>query len=315
MNLATRYLGLDLPHPLVCGASPLADELDGVRRLEEGGIAAIVLRSLFEEQLEDPRGHRSGAAEAAAHAYAEHVRKVRAAVRLPVVASLNGTTLGGWLAQARLVEQAGAHAIELNAYRLVTDPGTTSRDVEEDLVEMVRAVCDAVLVPVAVKLSPFYSALPNLAQRLEAAGAEGLVIFNRFYQADIDLEALAVHPELHLSDSKDLLLRLRWLAILRPLWSASLAVTGGVHDAGDVVKAVVCGADAVQIVSTLLRHGPARIGVLLRAIEEWLAEHDVEALSDLQSALSVERCPEPELFERAQYLDVLRSWRPHRRRD
>ncbi len=315
MNLATRYLGLDLPHPLVCGSSPLADDIDGARRLEDGGIAAIVLRSLFEEQLEDPRGGRAGAAEAAAEAYAEHVRAVRAAVRVPVIASLNGTTLGGWLAQARLVEQAGAHAIELNAYRLVTDPETSSREVEEALVEMVQAVCDAVMVPVAVKLSPFYSALPNLARRLEAAGAEGLVIFNRFYQADIDLEALAVHPELHLSDSKELLLRLRWLAILRPLWSASLAVTGGVHFAADVVKAVVCGADAVQIVSTLLRHGAGRIGEILGAVEEWLESHEVEALSDLQSSLSVERCPEPELYERAQYLDVLRSWRPRHRQD
>jgi dihydroorotate dehydrogenase (fumarate) len=315
MNLATRYLGLDLPHPLICGSSPLAEDADSARRLEDAGIAAIVLRSLFEEQLEDPHGSRAGAAAAAAEAYGERVREIRAAVRVPVIASLNGTTLGGWLAQARLVEQAGAHAVELNAYRVVTDPETCSRDVEQSLVEMVEAVCDAVMIPVAVKLSPYYSALPHLARQLEAAGASGLVIFNRFYQADIDLEALALHPELHLSDSKELLLRLRWLAILRPLWSASLAVTGGVHFAGDVVKAVVCGADAVQLVSALLRHGVGRVGEILRAVEEWLESHEVEALSDLHSVLSVERCPEPEMYERAQYLEVLQSWRPRHRRD
>ena len=330
MDLSTRYLGLELPNPLVCGASPLGYDLGLVRRLEDSGVAAIVLPSLFEEQIE---GHSSVSNQRAGSSarleippdllpqpqifalgpdgYLEHLHRVKAAVSVPVVASLNGTTSGGWLSYARRLEQAGADALELNVYELVTDPEASSRSIEEDTVEMVAAICDAVMVPVAVKLSPWYTSLAHFARDLERAGAAGLVLFNRFYQPDVDLERLEVWPDLHLSDSKELLLRLRWLAILRGKFSGSLAATGGVQRGEDVLKAIACGADAVQVVSALLRHGPARIASLLEEISLWLERHDCDALSELQGLLSLERCSDPGAFERAQYLRVLQSW--HRR--
>jgi len=334
MKLATRYLGFDLPHPLICGASPLGDDLGSVRRLEDAGVAAIVLRSLFEEQLEQEQLATFHAMETPAESFAEalsylpspsdfvlgpeeyleQLRRVREAVSVPVIASLNGTSLGGWLAHARELEQAGAAAIELNVYQLVTDPRLSSRDVEDRTIEMVEAVCDAAGVPVAIKLSPFYTALPQFAARLDRAGADGLVLFNRFYQSDVDLEALEVRPNLHLSDSSELLLRLRWLAILRGKVEASLAATGGVHGAEDVLKAMVCGADAVQIVSELLRHGERRLAEIRLDLERWLEEHEIDALGDIVGSMSHERSPDPAAFERAQYMRVLQSWRPPRQR-
>jgi dihydroorotate dehydrogenase (fumarate) len=329
MDLGTRYLGFDLEHPLVVGASPLADDLDVARRLEDAGAAAIVLRSLFEEQLAPRRLalDRSAAADdgslADALAYLPHARdfalgrdayleqllRLKEALRIPIVASLNGTTPGGWLAHARLLEQAGADALELNLYRLVTDPQVDARTFEEGEVEMVAAVCDAVLIPVAVKLSPYYTALAQFASRLDRAGAAGLVLFNRFYQADVDLETLELRPRLHLSSPRELLLRLRWLAILRGAVRGSLAATGGAHSAEDVVKAVLCGADAVQVVSVLLRHGPERLASLRRELAEWLERHECDALSDLAGAMSLERCPDPSAYERAQYLWTLQGLR------
>ena len=334
MDLRTRYLGLELPHPLVCGASPLADELGGVRRLEDAGAAAIVLRSLFEEQLEQEQYATLHALEAPAesfaealsylpassdfvlgpHEYLEHLRRVKEAVAVPVIASLNGTSLGGWLAHAREMEEAGADALELNVYQLATDPLVGARELEDRTAEMVEAVCDAAGVPVAIKLSPFYTALPEFAARLDRAGVAGLVIFNRFYQSDVDLEDLEVRPTLELSDSSELLLRLRWLAILRGKVAASLCATGGVHSAEDVLKAVVCGADAVQMVSELLRFGPQRLATIRRDMELWLEEHQVEALSDIVGTMSHERSADPAAFERAQYMRVLQSWRPPRGR-
>ena len=330
MDLSTRYLGLELPNPLICGASPLGWDLGLVRRLEDAGAAAIVLPSLFEEQIESRPAvaspHPGFGAQleiapdllpASPHfafgpeAYLEHLHRVKAAVGVPVVASLNGTTAGGWLAYARRLEQAGADALELNVYELVTDPEASSRGIEEETTEMVAAICDAVMVPVAVKLSPYYTALAHFARRLDRAGAAGLVLFNRFYQPDVDLERLEVWPDLHLSDSKELLLRLRWLAILRGRIEGSLAATGGVQRGEDVLKAVACGADAVQVVSALLRHGPQRLATMLDEITLWLERHDCDALSELQGALSLERCSDPAAFERAQYLRVLQSW--HRR--
>lgn len=326
MELATRYLGFVLDSPLVVGASPLADDLDDVRRLEDAGAAAIVLRSLFEEQIA-PRPQRAPVLRRGLRVvapapelpgpphfqlgpdeYLEHLREVKRAVAIPVFASLNGVTLGGWLHHAQLLEQAGADAVELNAYRVVTDPERTSRDVEETLVEMVAAVADALLVPVAVKLSPHYTALPHLARRLDRAGAAGLVLFNRFYQADIDLEALAAVPDLRLSSSDELLLRLRWIAVLRGPVEGSLAATGGVHGALDVLKAIACGADAVQIVSELLRRGPARLAEMRAEVVRWLEAHELDSLSELQGCLSLERCPDPTAYERAEYLHVLSSW-------
>ncbi|MCB1008769.1 MAG: dihydroorotate dehydrogenase-like protein [Acidobacteria bacterium] len=326
MDLSTRYLGFELESPFVVGASPLADDLDGVRRLEDAGASAIVLRSLFEEhiaprpprpaalrrgprviapapELPEPPEFRLGPDE-----YLEHLHEVKRAVAIPVVASLNGATLGGWLHHAQLVEQAGADAVELNAYRMVTDPDVASREIEEGLVEMVAAVADALLVPVAVKLSPHYSALPHLARQLDRAGAAGLVLFNRFYQADVDLEGFTAAPVLHLSSSDELLLRLRWIAVLRGAVEGSLAATGGIHGALDVLKAVACGADAVQCVSELLRRGPERLAEMRDAVVRWLVEHDLDSLSELQGSLSLERCPDPTAYERVEYLNVLSSW-------
>jgi dihydroorotate dehydrogenase (fumarate) len=328
MDLRTRYLGFELAHPLVVGASPLADDLDLVRRLEDAGAAAIVLRSLFEEQLAPAAGSGAlvvdaerGFADGLSYLpradqyalgrdeYLEQLRRVKRAVGVPVVASLNGTTLGGWLAHARLLEEAGADALELNLYKMVADPLADPRAIEDEEVELVTAVADAVLVPVAVKLSPYYTSIANFAQRLDRAGAAGLVLFNRFYQADVDLEALEVRPRLHLSSPRELLLRLRWLAALAGRVRASLAATGGVHSAEDVVKAVLCGADAVQIVSLLLRHGPERLASLRHELALWLERHECDALSDLNGALSLERCPDPAAFERAQYLWLLQGAR------
>jgi len=327
MDLRTRYLGFDLPHPLIVGASPLADELGWIRRLEDAGAAAIVMRSLFEEQLEPPRPTAGlatidDAGEFASalsllprdedyalgrDEYLEHLARAKQAVRVPLIASLNGTTLGGWLAHARLLEQAGADALELNLYRMVTDPTADSRAIEEEEIELVTAVCDAVLIPVAVKLSPYYTAVAHFAAQLDRVGIGGLVLFNRFYQSDVDVERLEVRPLLHLSSSRELLLRLRWLAVLHGNVRASLAATGGVHAAEDVVKAVLCGADAVQVVSALLRRGPERLASLRRELAEWLERHECDTLTDLAGALSLERCPDPAAFERAQYLWLLQG--------
>ena len=331
MDLTARYLGIELPHPLVCGASPLGGDLDMVRRLEDSGAAAIVLPSLFEEQVEhDPLavywtfaphpqaelpfavGPQPARFALDPDAYLEHLRQVKAAVAVPIIASLNGTTLGGWLSYARLLEQAGADALELNVYELVTDPDASSRAIEEGTAEMLAAISDAVMLPIAVKLSPYYTALAHFARELERVGAAGLVLFNRFYQPDVDLERFEVRPDLHLSDSKELLLRLRWLAILRGRIDGSLAASGGIHRAEDVVKAIACGADAVQVVSALLRHGPERIATLRHELELWLERIECDSLSEIHASLSLERCPDPAAFERAQYMRVLQSW--HRRR-
>jgi dihydroorotate dehydrogenase (fumarate) len=327
VDLSTSYLGLRLPQPLMAGASPLADDLDSVRRLEDAGAAAIVLRSLFEEQLTggEPaqllgRERRRHPGDATAYAladpmgyafgpdrYAVQVQRIKEAVAVPVIASLNGTTPGGWLAFARLLAEAGADALELNVYRLVTDAERRGEEVEAETVEMVREVKAAVAVPVAVKLSPFYTALVHFAHALVAAGADGLVLFNRFYQPDIDVEALAVTPALHLSDSGELLLRLRWLAILSGRTGASLAASGGVHTATDVVKALLAGADAVQVVSALLERGPEHLGRLRRGLEEWLESHGVDSLGAMRGRLDLERCADPGAYERANYLYILQQ--------
>ena len=309
MDLSARYLGFALSNPLVCGASPLGDDLDLVRRLEDAGAAAIVLGSWFEEQLEPMvAGAAAGSAARARDEYLERLRETKRAVGIPVVASLNGSSLGGWLVAARWLEEAGADALELNLYRVAANPAVGAQEIEEETVEIVGTVCDAVLLPVAVKLSPFYTALAHLAPRLEGAGADGLVIFNRFLQPDVDLEAFDVRPDLRLSDPQELLLRLRWAAILRGQLRGSLAVTGGVFRGLDVLKAIACGADAVQLVSALVRHGPRHLTTLLGEIERWLEAHELDALADLAGRLSLERCPDPEAFERAQYVWGLEEW-------
>jgi dihydroorotate dehydrogenase (fumarate) len=328
MDLRTTYLGIELPHPLVSGASPLADDLGTVRRLEDAGAAAIVLRSLFEEQIvrdEISAGlHLYGAAESYAEAltylpkqdvfalgpfeYLDHLRRLRAAVAVPLVASLNGSTLGGWLDYARFLEDAGADAIELNVYRLPVAVGEDAVDVERDTVDMVRAVRQTVSVPLAVKLSPFYTSLPALAVRLREAGADGLVLFNRFMQPDLDVEELKVVPSIELSDPSELRLRLRWLAILSTSFPGSLAASGGVHDVTGVIKAVMAGAHAVQLVSVILRRGPACLARMRSELAEWLESHEYASLRQMQGSMNLAACPNPGAYERANYVKILQSW-------
>jgi dihydroorotate dehydrogenase (fumarate) len=329
MDLSTKYLGMALPNPLVAGASPLSDDLDGVKRLEDAGAAAIVLRSLFEEQItreqmseyENIDIHADSFAEAATYLptpdafalgpfeYLNHLQRVKEAVAIPVMASLNGATPGGWTEFARLMEQAGADALELNLYRLATDPETTSADIERQAIETVREVKQSVTIPVAVKLSPFYTAFAHLARELDRAGADGLVLFNRFYQPDIDAEELSATRTLLLSDSSELRLRLHWMAILSGRVRASLAVTGGVHTALDVVKATMAGAHVTQMVSALLMRGPAHLRTVLDDLAVWMQEREWHSLAEMRGNMSLFKVPDPDAYERANYMLMLRSWR------
>ena len=330
MDLSTTWLGFDLPHPLVSGAGPLADDLDTVRRLEDAGAAAIVLRSLFEEQILEHQlatfSHLEGFSEAhpeaasylpepdrfalGPEAYVDHLEAVKRAVAIPVVASLNGVRPGGWLDFARLFEEAGADALELNVYQLATDPAETGQEIEDRIVGLVRTLKEKLRIPVAVKLSPFYTSLANVGHRLAEAGADGLVLLNRFYQADLDIEALEAVRTLELSTSSDLLLRLRWLAILSGRLEIPLAATGGVHTATDAVKAVMCGAHAVQLVSCLLRHGPEHLTALRDGLGRWLEEHEYESLAQMRGSMDLSRSPDPTAYERANYMEILAGWRP-----
>jgi dihydroorotate dehydrogenase (fumarate) len=329
MDLSTTYLGFHLPHPFMPGASPLVDDLDMVRRLEDAGAAAIVMHSLFEEQIvaeqlaafSHTETHADTFAEALSYfpdtnvfalgpaEYLDRIRQIKEAVSVPVIASLNGSSLGGWLKFAQQMQQAGADALELNVYSIATDLHDTAQDVEGQVLSMLRAVKERVHIPVAVKLSPFCSAFGHFAHQLDEAGADGLVIFNRFYQPDIDVEELVVEHQIHLSDSRELLLRLRWLAILSGRVQASLAVTGGVHTPLDAIKAIMCGAQAVQMVSALLRHGPEHLRVVREWIATWLEEHEYESLAQMQGSMSLIHCPDPQAYERANYLEMLQSWR------
>lgn len=327
MKLQTRWLGLTLPHPFVPGASPLCDELDGARRLEDAGAAALVMRSLFEEQLVQEQlhahryldGHKASHAEARSFLpepeafrigpddYLEHLQKLKAAVKIPVVASLNGATPGGWLEHARLCEQAGADALELNVFHVAADPHEAAVDVELRTLAMVRQVKALVKIPFAVKLSPFYSALANFSRELERAGASGLVLFNRLFEPEIDVQTLEVRRALRLSNSSELPLRLRWLSILSPHARLGLACSGGVHDALDAVRALMAGADVVQLVSVLLRHGPGRLAALRQGLTDWLEEHQYDSLEQLKGSMSLKRCPDPNAYLRGNYMHLLQS--------
>jgi dihydroorotate dehydrogenase (fumarate) len=329
MNLQTNYLGLPLRHPLMPGASPMDGDLGLVRQLEDAGASAIVMHSLFEEQIQlERRGYvneveryEDSLREAltflpepddfafTSEQYLEQLRRIKAAVGVPVVASLNGTSLGGWARLAKDVESAGADAIELNYYHVPTDPRETGHVIENDAVALLRDVRRKVGIPVAMKLSPFFSSLPNVARRLVEAGASGLVLLNRFYQPDIDIESLEALPTLRLSDSSELRQRLRWIAILFGRVETSLVVSGGVHTAEDAIKAIMAGADAVQIVSALLKHGPERLGVILQDMTRWLEEHDYESLAQLRGSMSLRHCPDPSAYERANYMRILQAWR------
>ena len=328
MDLSTTYLGLHLKSPLMPGASPLVDDMDLVRRLEDSNAAAIVMHSLFEEQITGERFATIYHMELYADSYAEassyfpkhddyplgpeqylaHIDRIKRAVSIPVIASLNGSTPGGWTEYARLIEQAGADALELNTYYVATDPQETGFAVEQRILEVVRSVVDTVDIPVAVKVSPFFSSFANFAARLDEIGVDGIVMFNRFYQPDIDIETLEVKPTLRLSDSSELLLRLRWLAILARQISANLCVTGGVHTATDAVKSIMAGADAVQVVSAVLRHGPEYLLRLERDLRQWMEANGYASVRQMRGSLSLSTCPDPQAFERANYVRTLHSF-------
>jgi len=299
MKLATTYLGLELAHPFMPGASPMTDDLTTVLRLEDAGAPAIVMHSLFEEEIAryDPTSDR----------YLEQIHQLKRRVGVPVIASLNGTTSEGWLRYAKLIERAGADALELNFYFVATDLEETSAAVERRVVDLVAVLKESVRIPLAVKLSPFYSSLPNLAATLDRIGVNGLVLFNRFYQPDIDPTSLDPVLSLGLSDSSELPLRLRWTAILYGRVRASLAITGGIDSPMDAVKAILAGADAVQSVSALLRAGPERLREICAGVERWGDQHGYGAIGDMRGRVSLAACANPAAFERGNYVRLLQA--------
>jgi dihydroorotate dehydrogenase (fumarate) len=331
MDLSVEYLGLKLAHPLLPGASPLADEVGTARALEDAGAPAITLRSLFEEQLNDEQlstfmateRYRDLSAEASGvlpepaeyrlgpDMYLEQIRKIRAAVGIPVIASLNGTTPGGWIDFARLIEEAGASALELNLYAVPADPARDGAAVERETLELVRTLKSRVRIPVAVKLSPFYTSISSVARGLEEAGADALILFNRLFEPDIDVDSLEVKRVLRLSDNSELPLRLRWLAILSAQRQLPLAISGGVHEVVDVVRALMAGATVVQVVSALLRNGPSRLLSLRAGLERWLVEHEYTSVRQIRGSMNLKACPDPSAYERANYIHLLHGWREH----
>jgi len=329
MNLETKYLGLDLKHPIIAGASPLPDDLDKVRALEDAGIAAITMYSLFEEQITQNiigseahiGSYENSFSEALSYfpevdllergvdVYLEQVQKVKAAVDVPIIGSLNGTREGEWVNYATLIEGAGADALELNLYFLPTDMDESAAELEDRCIRIVESVKSRITVPLAVKLSPFFTALPHFAKRLAAAGADSLVCFNRFYQPDIDTDELDIRPMLDLSHSHELRLRLRWLAFLSGRVDTQLAVSGGVHTGLDAAKSLMAGADAVQVVSSLLINGVEQVQEILSELTKWMEEKEYTSLEELRGCMNYLRCPDPEALERANYMRVLKSWR------
>jgi dihydroorotate dehydrogenase (fumarate) len=333
IDLTTSYMGLNLKNPLVCSASPLGQDLHTLCRMEEAGAGAIVLHSLFEEQI-----HRAGedldrvleyGAESVPEAlsffpdmadynlgpdgYLEHIREAKMLLGVPLIASLNGASLGGWVRFARDIEQAGADALELNIYFIPTDPALTSAAVEDRYVEIVRAVRDNVRLPLAVKIGPFFSAPAAFACRLGEAGANALVLFNRFYQPDFDLALLEIRPSLSLSTQAELLLRLHWVAILYGRIKADLAVTGGVHSGGDIVKAMMAGARAAMTTSALLQHGVGRLETMLSGLTAWMEENEYTSIRQMRGSMSLRSIGDPAAFERGNYMRVLGSYSPRGR--
>jgi len=325
MDLSTTYLGMRLPHPLIVGAGPLGDDLDVVKALEDAGAALLVLRSLYEEEITgeqmeaffNSESHSDSFAEAETFApeptmalgpdeYLEHLRQVKAAVRIPVMASLNGVTPGGWIDYARLLEQAGADGLELHIYHAASDMSLSAADVERQAIEIVREVKRTVRIPVAIKMAPLLTAFAHYARELDKAGADGLVMFTRFHRIDIDVKELEVVRSMPLSDSSELPMRLRGAAALAGRVKASIALTGGVHTGLDVIKGTMAGAHATQLVSALLRHGPDHLRTVRREIEEWMKEHEWSSLGEMRGNMSLERIPDPAAYERANFRMALR---------
>jgi dihydroorotate dehydrogenase (fumarate) len=327
IDLTTNYLGLHLRTPLVASASPLSQEIDGIRHLEDAGASAIVLYSLFEEQLRQEgfelehhlNEGTNSFAEAASffpqpdefrlgpEGYLNHIHRAKKAVSVPVIASLNCTTVGSWIEYAKLIQHAGADALECNIYSIPTDPELTSAQVEQQYLDIVKAVKAAVTIPVAVKISPFFSNMANMAKRFDEAGANALVLFNRFYQPDINLDELEIQPNVLLSTPQALRLPLTWIGILYSRIKASLAATSGVHGPEDVIKLLMVGADVTMLCSTLLRNGISHIRSIERGLLDWMEEHEYESVQQMKGSMSQLRCPNPSAFERAQYMKAVKS--------
>jgi dihydroorotate dehydrogenase (fumarate) len=329
MDLTTKYLGLTLPHPIVpSAAQPLTKDLDSLKRLEDGGAAAVVIHSLFEEQIRTEASNLEHFLDHGTESYAEalsyfpaadefiygpeehlaHIQKAKESLSIPVVGSLNGHSTGGWTEYATKIQEAGADALELNIYYLPTNPNLTGAQVEQVYLNVLAEVKSRVTIPVAVKLSPFFSSLANFAQRLEDAGADGLSMFNRFYQPDISIDNLEVDPTLRLSTSAEVLLPLRWIAILRPQLKLTLSATHGVHTAEDAIKLVMAGADVTHVCAAVLKGGPKVICEIRDGMAAWLTEHDYESLEQARGSMSQASCPEPTAFERANYMKVVHSY-------
>lgn len=327
IDLSTQYLGLKLRTPLVPSASPLSQEISSLRRLEDAGASAVVLYSLFEEQLRQETieldHHLSAGTESFAESltyfpqasefrlgpegYLEHIHKAKDALNIPVIASLNGATVGGWAKYARQIQEAGADALECNIYYIPTNPDLKAAEIEQTYVDIVWAVKSAVSIPIAVKLSPFFTNMANVAKRLDGAGADGLVLFNRFYQPDIDLEELEIRPNVLLSTPQALRLPLTWIGVLFGRLKASLAATSGVHAPEDVIKLLMVGADVTMLCSSLLRNGINHLRHMERGIVEWMEQHEYESVKQMQGSMSQQRCPDPSAFERAQYMRAVKS--------
>lgn len=328
LDLTTTYLGLKLKNPLVASASPLSKKVESARQLEDAGVSAIVMYSLFEEQIiqESLKLHRDltrgteSYAEAISYlpdygtysigpeSYLEHLNKIKSAVNIPVIGSLNGVSTGGWVEYARKIEQAGADALELNLYFLATDPELSSAELEASHISLVKDIRQQVSIPIAVKLSPFYSSLPHFARQLVNAGANGLVLFNRFYQPDFDLDELEVVPNLVLSNSNELRLPLRWIAILYGRVQADFALTSGVHTASDVIKAMMAGARVAMVASEFLQRGIGRASEILADVQHWMEEHEYASIQQMQGSMSQQAVAEPAAFERANYMRALSSY-------
>lgn len=328
IDLSTDYMGFELENPIVASSSPLCEEIDNLKRMEDAGISAVVLHSLFEEQITLESYHLDDSlfrgtdqfAEALSYfptmedynlgpeGYLNHIRKAKAALDIPVLASLNGISTGGWIQYAQKIEEAGADALELNIYYLPTDPDLEGDEVEEMYLNLIRNIKASIEIPIAVKLSPFFSAIPSMARRLNQAGADGLVLFNRFYQPDFDLEDLAVTPNLQLSTSSDLRLRLRWVAILYGHLQSDLAVTGGIHTAHDVLKAMMAGANVAMTTSALLIRGIEYTRTLRADLLQWMEENEYDSIRHMQGSMSHLSVADPAAFERANYMKVLSSY-------
>ena len=329
-DLSTEYLGLKLKNPLVPSSSPLSKHLDSARRLEDAGAGALVMHSLFEEKIEEEDAtlarfiHQQSLGHGEAdsfhpvpdnyrsyeESYLEHLMSLKSSLEIPVIASLNGTTPGGWVNYATALEEAGADALELNVYYIPASCHEDGRQVEDRYVEILESLRQKISIPITMKLSSQFSSVVNVAQRFEQAGANGLVLFNRFYQPDIDLETLEVVPKLELSTSEESLMRIRWIAILHSRIDCSLAITGGVHNATDVLKALLAGADVTHLCSVLLRHGPGQLAMILRALGEWLDEREYESVRQLKGSISQNNATDSSPFLRSNYVRVLESFQP-----